>query len=1071
MCTEGTRSCRGGVWSACENTHEYLAPAGADTQRIIDPGGSAPNCSICDLRCFKAIDNLLSDGGAGDGSVTFADGGGLTLIPVDAGVADSGSDSGAGVTGCSGLLFCCAGLTGALNSACRATLGANDDAACERERVSYCPPPAISGPVTGCTAGSAPDGDCDGIPDVVDESPGPPFPTTDNRTIFHQIGPGATADNSLNVGFKLDNADVYILFDATGTMEDARANLESLLTSGDVVACAQLAQCCGTNSTCQGIVASNNNTSCYTAQTTYCGSRLDCADTDLDGAPNNELRTQGVVGAIRCIVGQAWFGLGQCREVPVHKEPEQIPCLGEGCRYGDRDEQLFRHMVDMTDDVGLLRDAIANVHMNYNWDEPEGGYLALNSVVTGRGHYFGMNRPAVPDRSAAQGCAPNSFGYPCFRRNAIPIVVMFTDAPHHNGPGSSSTDATNCNGRGAGCPYSDMTALNLWNSSDSDSSSDRISRFVPAQAENAKTAYDLGDVRGRSFTLGGDTTYMKADYPASTLSCAGDDGAPDVFIRFELSAGDDADINIHLSKNDAYPDNSYGQWTPWALDPGTDDPTPATEFGAAVALFGGSPDDLSGSARLLQCHADAQPAPLRGSNWPKRKLDFSETLPAGEYYVAIKGMRTSDMGRFQLQIGEVGVRPRSAYRAPLWTDTRNAIEDSGVRVIPVVATGGATGNFITTAEAQAKLLATASGAVRSDGTPIWYRINRDGSATGQAIVTGIAELARYLSMNVSVSALDGPDSASAFQIGITPLNSIGCLQPHPLLDSGGACTGTTSGYRCDTQYNCRPGAVPKFRVTFTNPAGAPVPPNPDDPNGGYMFKLQLKGQGQYLLAEVPVYLIPSSVTAAPPPALFSPSGTYEQTIHASDCNRESDSNLLPTWDDLYFNADLPAETSIDFELCTAQTEAQLAACSWSAGGSTRKKVTVTAHGACAGDADCVDISGYGTGACAADRLCRFINPAKIYSTLRCADSSVCPNGPLGAGDYVIHSYCETRPTAYGSGRCVGSSQPVDIGSTLIAGEDGKFFSKLHLTMHADPTQLKAPVLYDWYVTYSCHSDL
>jgi hypothetical protein len=484
----------------------------------------------------------------------------------------------------------------------------------------------------------------------------------------------------------------------------------------------------------------------------------------------------------------------------------------------------------------------------------------------------------------------------------------------------------------------------------------------------------------------------------------------------------------------------------------------------------------------VQCVADAQPSTLRGSSWPNREVDFTQNLKAGRYFVAIKGIRAADKGRFQLQIGEAGVRPRTSYRAPIWTDTRAAIQAAGVRVIPVVATGGATGQYVGTAEAQAKLLASASGAVRSDGTPIWYRIQKDGSASGQAIVTGIAELARYLSMNVSLSAVDGPDSASAFQIAITPQNSIGCLSPHPLLDASGLCSGTMSGYRCDTQYNCRPGATPKYRVTFSNPAGAAVPPNPSDPNGGYLFELQLKGQGQYLLAEVPVYLIPSSAMAPPPPTLYSTAGSYEQKIAAADCRAvapgldagtgvDLENSLLPSWDDLYFDAELPEDTSIDFELCTAETDAQLAACAWNGSGSTRGKVTATAHGTCSQDSDCADVVDYGSGACAAGGLCRFINPAKIYANSRCSDDSQCSNGPLGAGAYVIHSFCETTPGAYGYGRCVGSSEPVDIGSTLASGANGKFFSKVRITLHADRTLTKAPVLHDWYVTYSCHASL
>jgi hypothetical protein len=1085
MCSEGTRTCRGGVWSGCENTHEYLFRSTVDTQRIINPTAFAPTCSICDPRCFKAIDNLRAADGTGGGNVTFAPGGGLTLLPNDAGTPDAG-DAGTGLTGCIGLAVCCAGLTDALNTACTATLVAANNAACDRDRDVYCPSEIVTGPVTGCTVGSGADSDCDGIPNVVDNAVGQPIAGTDTRTLFHQLDVGESGSNSLNVGFKLNNADVYILFDATGTMADERTTLEGLLTTGDVATCAQLGQCCGSDATCKTTAGKNNAANCSAAQLTYCGMRVDCTDTDADGLPNNELRTMGVVGAIRCLVGTAWFGLGQFREVPVHDEPEQDPCRGEGCRYGDRDEQVFRHLVDMTPDHDRVRTALASINMNFNWDEPEGGWMALNSVVTGKGHYFGMNRPAVADRSAAQGCPAGAFGYPCFRQNAIPIVVMFTDAPHHNGPGDVTWDPSKCNGRGLGCPYADLTALNSWTSTSKESASDKTAHFVPQQAERAATAYDVGDIRGRYVTLVGDTTYMRADYLGTTAGCSAADAGADALLHFDISAGSDIDINFHLTKNDAYTDSLYGRWDPYPLADGEDDPTPATDFGSILSLFSGSPDvfGVMGSMTTrIDCLSDAQPATLRNSGWDTQSVDHTYRLKTGTYYVSIKGVRASDKGHFQLQIGETSARVKTNYIAPTWLETRDALVASKVRVIPVISTGGYTNDFVDTAEAQAQLVALASGAVRTDGTPIWNRIGNDGADTGKAIVTGVAELARYLTMDVSLVPVYLPDAgASKFTISVVPQNSAGCKQPHPLLDATSACSGSSPLYKCDTQYECRPGAVPKFRVTFTNPASLPVPPNPSNAYGGYQFKLQLKGDGKTVLAEIPVFIIPSNRMLPPPPTIWQTSGVYTQAITAIDCLRRKladggvevdlQATLAPSWDDLYFHLDLPPEAAVDFELCTADTVAQLGGC-WTGGmgSSTGQKVTVSARGSCATDAQCRNIPGYGSGTCTARGTCQFINPAKIFRNVRCTDDSVCQNGPLESGDYVIHSHCETTSGAYGYGYCVASSVPIDMSATLAPADSGKFYSKVRITLRSDPTTLQTPTLYDWLLTYSCHPSL
>ena len=46
---------------------------------------------------------------------------------------------------------------------------------------------------------------------------------------------------------------------------------------------------------------------------------------------------------------------------------------------------------------------------------------------------FGHESASIPERLGA-GCPANTFGYPCFRDDAIPIVVLFTDDPMNNGP-------------------------------------------------------------------------------------------------------------------------------------------------------------------------------------------------------------------------------------------------------------------------------------------------------------------------------------------------------------------------------------------------------------------------------------------------------------------------------------------------------------------------------------------------------------------------------------------------------------------------------------------------------------
>jgi len=492
----------------------------------------------------------------------------------------------------------------------------------------------------------------------------------------------------------------------------------------------------------------------------------------------------------------------------------------------------------------------------------------------------------------------------------------------------------------------------------------------------------------------------------------------------------------------------------------------------------------TGNGQNLKCLADPQPTTLVKSDWHRRAVDFDLNLTPDTYYVAVKGQRAQDKGTFQLQIGEKSARTTTTYTPPTWPEIQDALATSAARVLPVIATGGETDtslkDYVSAAESQAQTIALASKAQRKDGSAIWQKIQKTGRGTGSGLITGIAELADYLAMDVSLVATDGPDpGATKFRINIAPVNSPSCAK-HPLVDTTtGACTpraGALANYSCNTQYQCAPGSAPKFSVTFTNPTDAPVPPNPNDPYGGYHFRMQLFGDKQYLLDEVPVYIVPTTHMPMGPPGggsgKYQLSGTYEQDIDTAACPLSSGgvvTNDLPQWSDLYFSAGLPEGTSIDMELCTKEKVADLASCVWSDGGpATRKKVTVRSKGTCASDAQCRDVDGFGDGFCAGG-TCQFIAEPKVAYDLPCADDSVCPNGPLGAGDVLISSRCETTRGALGYGYCVYTSQPADMGATLLAGEQGRPYARVRFTLRSDSTGNQAPTLYQWNLTYYCKS--
>lgn len=101
---------------------------------------------------------------------------------------------------------------------------------------------------------------------------------------------------------------------------------------------------------------------------------------------------------------------------------------------GDRGDSPFRLVLPQTDEVNRVQAAVDSLELGNGLDRPESQTEALYQVATGEG--IGSYVPP------SFGCPGGGAGYPCFRDDALPIVLMFTDAPFHNGPGGSNSYAT-----------------------------------------------------------------------------------------------------------------------------------------------------------------------------------------------------------------------------------------------------------------------------------------------------------------------------------------------------------------------------------------------------------------------------------------------------------------------------------------------------------------------------------------------------------------------------------------------------------------------------------------------------
>ena len=111
--------------------------------------------------------------------------------------------------------------------------------------------------------------------------------------------------------------------------------------------------------------------------------------------------------------------------------------------YGGPGDVPYANDQDITADISAVQSALSSLSAAGGADTPESSVEALYQTATGEGATwtfsggapsFALPRkscPAVPDEAGRRR------GYPCFRPDSLPIVVLVTDAPFHNGPGGS----------------------------------------------------------------------------------------------------------------------------------------------------------------------------------------------------------------------------------------------------------------------------------------------------------------------------------------------------------------------------------------------------------------------------------------------------------------------------------------------------------------------------------------------------------------------------------------------------------------------------------------------------------
>ncbi len=97
--------------------------------------------------------------------------------------------------------------------------------------------------------------------------------------------------------------------------------------------------------------------------------------------------------------------------------------------YGAPGDSPFVLRLPRTRDVSAVQAAMDGIPLSDGGDAPEAQVEALFQLFTGAG-IDGLVPPSA-------GCPSGGVGFACFREDALPVVLLFTDAPFHNGPGGA----------------------------------------------------------------------------------------------------------------------------------------------------------------------------------------------------------------------------------------------------------------------------------------------------------------------------------------------------------------------------------------------------------------------------------------------------------------------------------------------------------------------------------------------------------------------------------------------------------------------------------------------------------
>jgi len=386
------------------------------------------------------------------------------------------------------------------------------------------------------------------------------------------------------------------------------------------------------------------------------------------------------------------------------------------------------------------------------------------------------------------------------------------------------------------------------------------------------TAWDLGDLTNRSLTVMGANTNLGNDartWDVGTCYRCGGSGCwadgRDAFVKFSLNA----------------------MTSPFLSGEGTYYPT------ANVAVF-------DSTLTALDCN----PGPGSGDYWGR----LTPTLGAGDYYlVSDAAVSPSEsiadkLGGFQLRIQTTpGDSSWQTADLPiLWTDVETELLATGVKFVSVISPNAA--GLVGLPDATE--LAVVTGSVDQSGSPYLQTINGDGSGLTTALLDAVRSLVGNTRRDISIVPEDNAATVAVDETGfVTAVTATSC--PTAGLNNclgvsgaGDTCTGCLQ----DTQ------VAFEFRLGNDSVAQGATP---------QVFDFDMVGlaDGTVELGRIPMRVM------VPEAGSSYGAGFYENTYDSDVvCDLPSE---RPDWGMLTWSGSTPSDSTVEFEISTANTLAEL----------------------------------------------------------------------------------------------------------------------------------------------------